>query len=139
MHPTRPARIWMTCSCGVMWSTDAGRTWQTPQSGPTPPSVNEMVMPADRPGTLYAAGDYGLYRSTGSARDGTWQAIGPPAAGSSDGYAVVTAPGDGDTVYYGAISDSGYPGVYRSTDGGDLGPVDVRDADHLGPVARPHP
>ncbi len=119
VHPTRPGRIWMTCSCGVMWSTDAGRTWQTPQSGTTPPSVNEMVMPADRPGTLYAAGDYGLYRSTGGARDGTWQAIGPPAAGSSDGHAVVTAPGDGDTVYYGAISDSGYPGVYRSTDGGD--------------------
>ena len=140
VHPTRPGRIWMTCSCGVMWSTDAGRTWQTPQSGTTPPSVNEMVMPADRPGTLYAAGDYGLYRSTGGARDGTWQAIGPP------GGRQLRRPRGRHRPRrrrhrllrrHQRLRLSGRLPQHRRRR--HLDPVDVRNADHLGPVARPHP
>ena len=119
IHPNDPATIWVADQHGVSWSHDGGRTYHFPGSGTVPEMVHELVVPPGHPRTVYAASDYGLEKSTDSGHRGSWRHITPDLAGNSDGYAVVLQPERPSTVYYGALNQSGWPGVYRSRDGGD--------------------
>jgi photosystem II stability/assembly factor-like uncharacterized protein len=48
---------------GVMKSADDGATWQTLNTGFISTSIQQLLMPPDGSGTLFAATQFGLYRS----------------------------------------------------------------------------
>ncbi|MBL8961960.1 MAG: hypothetical protein JNJ98_19010 [Gemmatimonadetes bacterium] len=116
---TGDARGEVQTGCGVLRSSDGGRSWTVPESNPLVGS-NGYELAVDRAtagsssGTrLLAATDRGLFLSVNSG--GTWNTVLPGRV-----TAVVQHPTNPTTYYAARQQQSAFPitGVYRSTDGG---------------------
>jgi photosystem II stability/assembly factor-like uncharacterized protein len=73
--------------------------------------IISLAVSRGRPGTLYAGGTEGFFRSLDGASH--WQSVGPELAGQTI-FAVFVDPRDDQILYAGATD-----GVYRSQDGGE--------------------
>jgi hypothetical protein len=108
IHPGDTATVYAgTQSDGVFKSADGGATWAATSADLPPLPVNALGIAAD--GALYVANDASVYRSTD--RGASWIDLQVWTAVS----AVIVDPASG-TVYIGL--NTGYPGVFVSTDGG---------------------
>jgi hypothetical protein len=115
-HPTPGAK----CTAGTQWCHDGFRAIAY---APSDPDVVYAGMSAERrniegPFTVKRA-SYGMYKSTGGGRTGTWVQInnGLPTSPASllNIFAIAVEPRNPDVVYAGTWKN----GVYKTTDGGD--------------------
>ena len=105
--PGTPAVLYAaTMDQGLIRSSDGGETWQ-PVTQPAGMSMSGLYAHPTN-GTLYAAGQEGIYRSVDQGQ--SWEALGPGVP-----MALVTANAD-ETKLVG-VSQQGK--VYRSDDGGE--------------------
>ncbi|MBT8179949.1 MAG: hypothetical protein KJO53_00020, partial [Eudoraea sp.] len=102
-------------SIGVFKSTDGGITWLETSLGPSGDSnwnfnrlMNEIVIDPANSNIVWAAGNFGLYKSIDAGL--TWDL---KRAGNVSDFKL--KPGDGNTVY--AVSNTAY---YKSTNGEDF-------------------
>ncbi|HEX3125804.1 MAG TPA: hypothetical protein VH394_00590 [Thermoanaerobaculia bacterium] len=118
VSPADPAVLWVggavvetdgTLRPRLFHSADAGRTWERRDRGLAGKVVSSLAIDPAAPGTLYAATDSGLFRSTDGGS--TW--IRSPLVGKVT--QVVAAPTHPTGVY---AFLAGF-GVMRSTDQGD--------------------
>jgi photosystem II stability/assembly factor-like uncharacterized protein len=102
------------CGGGMWQSTDAGQSWHIAASGlPTQTNVPEFylaVAPDQR--TVYAAGDYGLYKTTDAGL--TWSQSFQPPAQDDQATGMALDPRHPAHIWLGTVVS----GVYRSTDAG---------------------
>jgi hypothetical protein len=99
---------------GVFRTVDAGATWH-------PTSIQDQIaaLAVAPDGTaVWAASRQGLYRSTDDGL--SWQAIAglPLTPDLQYVYGIAINPVRSSEIYVTLIGLNGYPGVYRSTDGG---------------------
>ncbi len=102
-------RLLVGAHIGLLFSDDAGRTWQPWPTGPGPVAANDLAQAPDE--VLYLAGSDGVYRSTDAAA--SWMPAGqglPQVAVLS----VAVAPSRPQTLYAGTDGR----GLYRSDDAG---------------------
>jgi photosystem II stability/assembly factor-like uncharacterized protein len=102
------------CSGGMWQSTDAGQSWHIAAAGlPAQTNIPEYhlaVAPDQR--TVYAAGDYGLYKTTDAGL--TWSQSFQPSEQDYQATAVALDPRHPAHIWLGTVVS----GVYRSTDAG---------------------
>ena len=116
IHPTNPDIIYIgtgdrdasdAYSRGVMKSTDGGNAWQWANSTMGNSTIGRLIMDPDRPDTLLAATNNGIYRTVNGAS--TW--VRTNSTGNFKD--IVFKPGATDTVY---ATRNGL--FYRSTNNG---------------------
>ncbi len=125
MNPKNPSEVWAGTGEGnfavdnypggyLYHTTDGGATWTTVTH--TMGDLRGLAVKPDTPSTLFAAGGYGIFRSTDSGT--TWA----PASGipAGVGTEVLVDPSTPNNVYaaLGNIRGSANNGLYKSTDGG---------------------
>ena len=97
---------------GVFKTTDGGSTWLPASNGIEPPYVYSLAI--DSVGSLYAATDFGVYRSDDGAAN--WTATNLNTGGLVT--SVVVDPSAAGTVYAGVMPGFNSLGVYKTVDGG---------------------
>jgi photosystem II stability/assembly factor-like uncharacterized protein len=107
--PLQASRVYALEGFSVNVSEDRGASWSFLASG-----VNFSVLVPDpqRPGTLWAGGPDGLFRSDDGGR--TWTPAGGGIPSSDSVTAVVLDPVDKDILYVATLQN----GVFKSADGG---------------------
>lgn len=112
MHPTDPTKLYASTSGGIYTSTDGGANWVLSTSG----NFKELVMKPNDPTTFYASKDGNFYRSTNGAATFTQVTTGLTSAQRG---VIAVSPASPTTVYFlQSKNDSGFKGLYRSTDSG---------------------
>jgi cysteine-rich repeat protein len=107
VDPVTPNTVYASIAGGYLFkSADAARTWSNDQIGPPGHFASALAFDPRTAGTLYAATDGPLFKSTNGAQ--TWSAVGT-------GYFVAADPFKPNTVYAARIRE----GIFVSTDGGD--------------------
>lgn len=118
--PTVPRLLYALTESGVYRSGDGGDTWGWSGAG-LPRGVTALALDAQRPGTLWAADSFSVFRSRD--RGAHWRRVSgddfqpfPPPPGSIAGRVLLAAlPGDPAVLFY---AGHGYLGLWRSADGG---------------------
>ena len=123
---TMPSRLYAGTGAGLFRSTNAGRTWSAASTGrvlssatrptPGPPSpsgaVTALAVDPTIPGTLYAAFDTGIFKSTDAGN--TWINPSTGLPGGPTVFALALDPRTPGTLYAG----TGDGVVFKSVDGG---------------------
>ncbi|MFN8698258.1 MAG: WD40/YVTN/BNR-like repeat-containing protein, partial [Flavobacteriales bacterium] len=114
IDPTNSNVLIVATSNGIWRTTDAGVNWTSVQSG----NFKDLVYKPGSTSTLYAAGNQ-FFRSTNGGV--TWSQIttGLPTS-NVNRMSIGVSPGNADYVYIlaGRSDNSGFHGMYRSTDSG---------------------
>ncbi|MFO0362449.1 MAG: MopE-related protein, partial [Flavobacteriales bacterium] len=114
IDPTNSNVLIVATSNGIWRTTDAGVNWTSVQSG----NFKDLVYKPGSTSTLYAAGNQ-FFRSTNGGV--TWSQIttGLPTS-NVNRMSIGVSPGNADYVYIlaGRSDNSGFLGMYRSTDSG---------------------
>ena len=93
-------------------STDGGVTWTVLDGLPSGTAVNGFAINPKSPGTIYAAGTAGLFKSTDAGQ--TWTALNLAGLQNPNVFAAVISPSQ-PAVVYAAANGS----IYRSTNAGN--------------------
>lgn len=74
VDPRNPKNVYAAGPAGVVFSTDAGLTWETRSTGLTPANFTALTLNPQQPDTLFAMTAEGaLYRSGDGAQN--WKAV----------------------------------------------------------------
>lgn len=116
IHPTDPNTLWLVSNVGIFKTTNGGDTWTQSLSGTS--FFDIEIKPGD-PNTLYAAGRR-FYRSIDGGNSWTQITMGVPAQSSVNRMSIAVSPNQPNWIYLlaGDNADSGFYGLYRSTDSG---------------------
>ena len=132
VHPTDPGTVYVATNNGLRRTLDGGETWATVQSGQVwdvryhPTDVNTVYALVHEPlperCAFHRSDDGG---ATFSLFDNGYFVPSDPNAADDHGGRLGTTPADPDRVYValigkGKASDTGWIGLYRSDDRGDL-------------------
>jgi PKD repeat protein len=116
IHPTNPQILLAATSNGIFRTTNGGTSWTQTQ---TTNSFKDMEFnPAD-PNTVYATGTR-FFKSTDNGVTWTQITSGLPTNTQTNRMAIAVTPANAAYVYVlaGNASNSGFYGLYRSTDNG---------------------
>jgi len=115
MHPTNNQIILAATNDGVYRTIDGGLTWLQTQTG----SMRDIEYKPGNPNIVYACSDQ-FYKSTNAGLSFTLITTGLPAASAVNRASIAVTPADSNYVYllYGDETDSGFFGLYRSTNSG---------------------
>ncbi|MGA9117228.1 MAG: hypothetical protein WB626_10675 [Bacteroidota bacterium] len=115
MHPSDPNTLLAAGTAGIHKTTNGGGSWtQVSTLG-----MKDMEFRPGTPSTIYASRSNGqVYRSTNTGGAWTQLSNGIPTSGGR--VALGVTPADGAVVYalYALSSNSGFSGLYRSSDAG---------------------
>lgn len=133
--PTVPRLLYALTESGVYRSGDGGSTWGWSGAG-LPRGITALALDAQRPGTLWAADSFSVFRSRD--RGAHWRRVSgddfqpfPPPPGPIAARVLLAAlPGDPAVLFY---AGHGYLGLWRSADGGRSWSAvpEVKDLLHL--------
>lgn len=114
MDPTNSLILYAASTVGVYKTIDGGVTWTNIRSG----TVGDIALKPGNPAVIYAIVNTKLWRSTDYGNTFTLVAFSYNQAVERAKIAVT--PADSNYVYLmtSTTSDSGFEGLYRSTDGG---------------------
>lgn len=119
INPDDNNMIFAASSSGVYKSIDAGAIWTKVLSTG---GIKDMEFKPGDPSVVYAASGNGFYRSTNTGSSFLLVSIGSglPSASSVNRIAIGVSPANASYVYllYSNVSDSGYKGLYLSTNSG---------------------
>ena len=113
MHPSDPNTIFVATNGGVYRSTNAAANWSQVSSV----AAYDIEFKPGDPTIMYAAG-IGFYRSTNSGASFTQVTSGVPTSNNRLAIGVTNANTGYVYLLAGKSSDSGFNGLYRSTDSG---------------------
>ncbi len=113
IHPSNSTILLAATNVGVYKSTDSGSSWNLTQSG----NFKDMEFKPGDPSTVYVCGTT-FYRSTNTGDSFTQVTSGIPTAVNR--LAIAVSPDNSNYVYLlgGSSSDSGFEGLYRSSNSG---------------------
>ncbi|MFL5762761.1 MAG: VPS10 domain-containing protein [Bacteroidia bacterium] len=119
INPNNANMIFAGTSNGVFRSTDAGMTWtRMLTAGP----IKDMEFKPGDPTIVYAASANGFYRSANTGLTFTAISVGGglPSGATVNRVAIAVSPANPNYVYalFSNASDSGYKGLYLSTNSG---------------------
>jgi len=116
INPTNTQIVIAFTSNGIYRTTNGGTSWTQVQN--TNAFKDGEYKPGD-PNTVYATGTR-LFRSTDGGATWTNITAGLPTSANVDRLSVAVSPADANYVYIlaGSAANSGYYGLYRSTDSG---------------------
>ena len=114
MHPTNYNIILAATNNGIYRTTDGGATWTQTLTG----SMRDVEYKSGDPMTVYACTDE-LYKSTDGGQNWLQITTGLPAAADVNRASIAVTPANPNYVYvlFGG-TDSGFFGLYRSTNSG---------------------
>lgn len=115
MHPNNPEILLAATTNGVFKTIDGGVNWLNVRSGP----ASDIVLRPDNPDVVYAVVANKFWKSENG---GDSFSLMPISFTSTIGRAkIAVTPADPDYIYMVTIKndDSGFEGLYRSTDGGN--------------------
>lgn len=119
INPNDPNMIFAATSTGVFKSIDAGDTWTRVLSSG---NVKDLELKPGDPSVVYAASSSGFYKSTNTGSSFTLVSTAGGLLSSSlvNRMAIAVTPANPAYVYllYSASSDSGFKGLYLSTNSG---------------------
>ncbi|MDO9512607.1 MAG: PKD domain-containing protein [Bacteroidales bacterium] len=111
-HPTNASILFAATSGGIYKTTNAGTLWTLVQGG----NFKDIVFKPANPAILYAISGSSFFKSTNSGDN--FSVVTSGLEGGQRAVIAVT-PGNPEYVYLLASSnDSGFKGLYRSTNGG---------------------
>ncbi len=115
IHPINPDILIAATNNGIYKTNNAGVTWNLIQSG----NFKDMEFKPGDPSTIYACGS-SYYKSTDTGNSFNQVTSGVPASYSVNRLAIAVTPANPDYVYMlaGSSSNSGFYGLYRSTNSG---------------------
>lgn len=115
IHPTNSNLLIAATTNGIYRTTNGGQNWSQVQSG----NFYDLEFKPGEPTTVYATSTQ-FYRSTNGGSSWTLISNGLPASSSVRRMEIAVTPANANYVYILAArqSDSGFLGVYRSTDSG---------------------
>jgi PKD repeat protein len=115
IHPTNSNLLIAATSNGIYRTTNGGQSWTQVQTG----NFYDLEFKPGEPTTLYATSTQ-FYRSTNGGSSWTLISNGLPASSGVRRMEIAVTPANANYVYILAArqSDSGFLGVYRSTDSG---------------------
>lgn len=115
IHPTNSNLLIAATSNGIYRTTNGGQNWTQVQTG----NFFDLEFKPGEPTTVYATSTQ-FYRSTNGGSSWTFISNGLPASSSVRRMEIAVTPANANYVYILAArqSDSGFLGVYRSTDSG---------------------
>ena len=119
INPNDNNMIFAATSSGVFRSIDAGVTWtKTLSTG----SIKDMEFKPGDPTIVYAASGAGFYKSTNTGSSFLLISAGSglPSSSSVNRISIAVTPANAAYVYllYSSITDSGFKGIYLSTNSG---------------------
>lgn len=121
MDPTNSSIILVATNNGIYRTTNGGTSWST-QTTPASGNFKDIEFKPDNHNVVYAAAYSSgkFYRSTDNGVNFTNITSGLPAAGTDNRYAIGVTAANANYVYVlGSLnSNSGFGGVYLSTDSG---------------------
>lgn len=112
-HPSNSMIFLAATSSGVYRSTDGGTNWSQSKSG----GFKDICFKPTDPSIVYAAYNADFYRSTDNGETFTKISSGLPS-GQQRGVIAVTAANPNYVYFLVSDNNSGYKGLYRSTDAG---------------------
>lgn len=114
MHPSDPNTLYAGSSTGLFKTTDAGVTWLLIRPG----VVGDLAFKPGNPSVVYAVINSRFWRSEDNGN--SFFQIQTPTTLTVGRAKIAVTPADTNYVYFITIrgSDSGFEGLYRSTDGG---------------------
>ncbi|MGZ4034315.1 MAG: VPS10 domain-containing protein, partial [Bacteroidia bacterium] len=118
INPADHNMIFAATTYGVYRSLDAAVTWTRVL---TTPNIKDLEFKPGNPSIIYAAAAGGMYRSTDTGATFSYiSATGLPAPSSVNRIAMAVTPANPAYLYalYSSASDSGFKGLYLSTDSG---------------------
>lgn len=118
INPTTTTMVFAATSDGVYRSTDSGTTW-TKVLNTT--DLKDMEFKPGDPSVVYAVSNKNFYKSTDSGASFTNITTGLPSSTTVNRLSLAVTPADPTYVYIlgSKSSDSGFSGLYRSTDSGN--------------------
>lgn len=115
MHQGNPSMLWVGTSTGLFMTQDAGATWQQLLTE----RIRDIEMHPTNPLVVYASGRR-FYRSADGGQSFAQITSGVPLFADVNRLELAVTPAAPDVVYMvaGSQANSGFHGLYRSTDGG---------------------
>lgn len=114
IHPHNPNILYAGTTIGLYKSTDAGTNWTMVRSG----SISDLAFKPGNPTIVYAVVANRFWRSVNDGQSFT--VVNVPTVSQVGRAKIAVTPADSNYVYMITIksSDSGFEGLYQSTDGG---------------------
>ncbi len=115
MHPLYHDTLWVGTSAGLYVTYNGGETWDRPITD----RIRDIELNPANPDIVYASGDR-LFRSENAGASFSAVTNGVPTTSEVNRLEIAVTPANPNYVYMvaGAASNSGFYGLYRSTDGG---------------------
>jgi len=116
MDPTNSQKLWVSTNSGLSLTTDGGASWSQTLSD----NIRDIEIKPGDPGVVYCAGTK-FYKSTDGGLNFTQILDGTPSSTAVNRLALTVSADDPDVVYIlaGSNEDSGFYGLYRSSDSGE--------------------
>ncbi len=115
MHPNDPLTLYAGTTVGIWKTTDGGYNWQMIRSG----VIGDLAFRADNPSVIYAVLGSGFWRSTNDGA--SFSPVPIPNSHQIRRAKIAVTPADPDYIYLLAVrtDNTGFEGLYRSTNGGN--------------------
>jgi PKD repeat protein/photosystem II stability/assembly factor-like uncharacterized protein len=115
MHPTNNQVILAATNDGIYRTVDGGQNWTQTQGG----SMRDVEFKPGEPNVVYACTDQ-FFKSTNGGLNFSQITTGLPGASAVNRASIAVSPANPNYVYilFGDEGDSGYYGLYRSTNSG---------------------
>lgn len=116
MDPSNSSRLYVATHAGLFVTEDAGETW----SQPIDDVVRDIEVKPTDPSIVYVSGRR-FYKSSDFGESFDQITEGTPPVGAVNRLAIAVSPASPENIYMVASSqeNSGFYGLYRSTDSGD--------------------
>ncbi len=116
IHPTNSNILHVATSYGLYKSTDAGANWTNVMTG----SFRDVEFQPGNPNTVFACSATTFFKSTDGGDTYSASGSGLPPSGDIGRMAIAVTPADPNYIYVLVSNDfdSGFLGLYRSTNGG---------------------